>query len=73
MLTEREYLEIPVEGKISDLTLTVYPQSSNAKVFEESEPFAGESRYQILEGCTYAYELVDKHDGKTISLILKMR
>ena len=44
--------------------LIVYPQSSNAKVFEESEPYAGESRYQLLEGCTYAYELVDKHDGK---------
>ena len=44
--------------------LIVYPQSSNAKVFEESESYAGESRYQLLEGCTYAYELVDKHDGK---------
>ena len=64
MLRERDYLEIPVAGKISDLKLIVYPQSSNAKVFEESEPYAGESRYQILEGCTYAYELVDKHDGK---------
>ena len=64
MLRERDYLEIPVAGKIRDLKLIVYPQSSNAKVFEESEPYAGESRYQILEGCTYAYELVDKHDGK---------
>ena len=54
MLNEREYLEIPVAGKISELTLIVYPQSSNAKVFEESEPYAGESRYQLLEGCTYA-------------------
>ena len=59
----KEYLEIPVAGKVSGLTLTVYPQSSNAKVFEESEPYAGESRYQLLEGCTYAYELVNMRDG----------
>ena len=59
-----EYLEIPIMGKISDLKLIVYPQSSNAKVFEESETIAGESRYQLLEGCTYAYELIDKHKGK---------
>ena len=60
----KEYLEIPVVGIISELTLMVYPQSSNAKVFEESEPYAGESRYQLLEGCTYAYELIDKQNGK---------
>jgi len=61
----KEYLEIPVVGKVSGLTLIVYPQSSNAKVFEESEPYAGESRHQLLEGCTYAYELVNRHDGKS--------
>ncbi len=60
-----EYLEIPVVGKVCGLTLIVYPQSSNAKVFEESEPYAGESRYQLLEGCTYAYEFVNRHDGKS--------
>ena len=64
MLKEREFLEVPVEGKTNNISLVVYPQSSNAKVFEESEPFAGESRCQLLGGCTYAYELVDKHDGK---------
>ena len=42
MLKEREHLEIPVAGKISNLKLTIYPQSSKAKVFEESEPYAGE-------------------------------
>ncbi len=50
-----EYLEIPVKGKVGDLWMIMYPQSSNAKVFEESEPYAGDSRYQLLEGNTYAY------------------
>ena len=71
MLNEREYLEIPVAGKIGDLTLIVYPQSSNAKVFEESEPYAGESKYQLLEGCIYAYELVDKQNGKNYQLDIR--
>ncbi len=56
MLNERDYLELPVVGKISDLKLIIYPQSSKAKVFEESEPYAGESRYQLVEGCIYTYE-----------------
>lgn len=56
MLKECEYLEIPVEGNVSDLKLIIFPQSSKAKVYEESEPYAGESRYQLLEGCTYTYE-----------------
>ena len=59
MLKEREHLEIPVAGKISNLKLTIYPQSSKAKVFEESEPYAGESRYQLVEGCTYTYEFMN--------------
>ena len=53
-----EYLDIPVEGKCCGLRLIVYPQSSKAKVFEEREPQPGESRWQLLEGCTYAYEFV---------------
>lgn len=57
-----EYLDIPVEGKHSGLKLIVYPQSSKAKVFEEREPLPGESRWQLVEGCTYAYEFVDEKE-----------
>ena len=60
-----EYLEIPVEGKCSGLRLLIYPQSSKAKVFEEREPYAGESRWQLMEGCTYAYEFVPFETAQT--------
>ncbi len=50
-----EYLEIPVAVKRGSVKLVVYPQSSKAKVFEEQEPYAGESRYQLVEGGTYTH------------------
>ena len=53
-----DYLEIPIIGKASNVKLVVYPQSSKAKVFKEDKPYAGESRYQLMEGCTYTYEFV---------------
>lgn len=53
-----EFLEIPVTGKHESVILVVYPQSSKARVFEEGDPFPGESRYQLVEGCTYTYEFV---------------
>ena len=56
-MTTKEYLEIPVMGK-TKAKLVVHPLSLKAKVFEEEEPYAGESRYQLLEGCTYTYEFV---------------
>ncbi len=59
-----EPLEIPIIGKASDVKLVVYPQSSKAKVFKEDEPYAGESRYQLVEGCTYTYEFVDESSGR---------
>ena len=58
MLEERDHLEIPVEGKYNGLMLVIYPQSSQAKVYEEGETSAGESKYQLVEGNTYAYEFV---------------
>lgn len=58
-----DFLEIPVEGKSNCIKLLVYPQSSKAKVFTEDEPYAGESRYQLVEGCTYTYEFVGKLGG----------
>ena len=56
----KEYLEIPIKGKRDGVKLLIYPQSSKAEVFEESEPYAGESKYQLLEGCEYTYEFVDE-------------
>ena len=65
MLNEPEHLEIPVEGKCCGLRLLIYPQSAKAKVFEEREPYAGESRWQLMEGCTYAYEFVPFETAQT--------
>ena len=44
-----EYLEIPITGKVSNVKLLVYPQSSKAKVFEENDQSFGESRWQLVE------------------------
>ena len=51
-----DYLEIPITGKNGDIKLLIYPQSSKAKVFEENDPFSGESRWQLVEGEEYEYE-----------------
>lgn len=56
-------LEIPITGKASNVKLLVYPQSSKAKVFDVSKPYAGESRYQLVEGATYVYEFVGEQNG----------
>ena len=45
---------------ISSIRLVVYPQSLKAKVYDEKEPYAGESRYQLVEECTYTYEFVGR-------------
>ena len=45
-----EYLEIPIIGKVSNVKLLVYPQSSKANVFEETDLPNGESRWQLVEG-----------------------
>lgn len=59
-----DYLEIPIIGKSSNVKLVVYPQSSKAKVFKEDKPYAGESRYQLREGCTYTYEFVGESSSR---------
>ena len=54
-----ERFEIPITGNFGGIKLCVYPASSNAKLFEEDDAVDyGESRWQLLEGCTYEYELV---------------
>ena len=50
-----DYLDIPIKGKQGSVRLLVYPQSSNAKVFDEVEPQDGESRWQLVEGEEYEY------------------
>ena len=56
-----DHLEIPITGKANNGKLLVFPQSSNAKVFEEMEPQDGESRWQLVEGEEYEYEFT--HNG----------
>ncbi|MBR1514246.1 MAG: DUF2357 domain-containing protein [Bacteroidales bacterium] len=51
-----DHLDISIKGKHENVRLLVYPQSSNAKVFEELEPQDGESRWQLVEGEEYEYE-----------------
>jgi len=54
-----DHLNIPVVGKHGSVRLLVYPQSLNAKVFDEVEPQDGESRWQLVEGEEYEYEFSD--------------
>ena len=44
-----DHLDISIIGKHGSVKLLVYPQSSNAKVFEEVDPQDGESRWQLVE------------------------
>lgn len=50
-----DHLNIPIVGKHGSIRLLVYPQSLNAKVFDEVEPQDGESRWQLVEGEEYEY------------------
>ena len=52
-------LEIPITGKAGGIKLFVYPQSSNARLFEEGDLSSGESRWQLVEGEDYEYEFSD--------------
>jgi len=56
-----DYLDIPITGKHGSVRLLVYPQSSNAKVFDEVEPQDGESRWQLVEGEEYEFEFSDNN------------
>ena len=56
-----DYLDIPIKGKQRSVRLLVYPQSSNAKVFDEVEPQDGESRWQLVEGEEYEFEFSDNN------------
>lgn len=62
-------LEIPIIGKANNGKLLVYPQSSNAKVFDEVEPQDGESRWQLVEGEEYKYTFEGNYHFKEHELV----
>ena len=61
-------LEIPIDV-VHEVMLRVYPQSSNAKVFEEMEPQDGESRWQLVEGEEYEYAFEGDYHFKEHELV----
>lgn len=64
-----DYLDIPITGKHGSVRLLVYPQSSNAKVFDEIEPQDGESRWQLVEGEEYEYAFEGNYHFKEHELV----
>ena len=64
-----DYLDIPIKGKQGRVRLLVYPQSSNAKVFDEIEPQDGESRWQLVEGEEYEYAFEGNYHFKEHELV----
>lgn len=64
-----DYLDIPIKGKQGSVRLLVYPQSSNAKVFDEVEPQDGESRWQLVEGEEYEYAFEGDYHFKEHELV----
>lgn len=67
MLQEKEHLEIPIKGKCSEVTLYIYPESSNAKLYEEDSLFTNVSKLHLVEGCSYTYECMSD-DGNIYQL-----
>jgi len=64
------YLDIPIEGKHGSVRLLVYPQSSNAKVFEDEQAAEmGEARWQLVEGEEYEYEFEGNYRFKEHELV----
>ena len=64
-----DHLDIPIKGKHGSVKLLVYPQSSNAKVFEEVDPQDGESRWQLVEGEEYEYAFEGDYHFKEHELV----
>ena len=64
-----DHLDIPIKGKHGSVKLLVYPQSSNATVFEEMDPQEGESRWQLVEGEEYEYAFEGDYHFKEHELI----
>lgn len=64
-----DYLDILIKGKHGSVRLLVFPQSSNAKVFEEMDPQDGESRWQLVEGEEYEYAFGGDYHFKDHELV----
>lgn len=63
-------LNIPITGKHGSVRLLVYPQSSNAKVFEDEQAAEmGEARWQLVEGEEYEYEFEGNYRFKEHELV----
>ena len=63
-------LNIPITGKHGNVRLLVYPQSSNAKVFEDEQAAEmGEARWQLVEGEEYEYEFEGNYRFKEHELV----
>ncbi len=63
-------LDIPITGKHGSARLLVYPQSSNAKVFEDEQAAEmGEARWQLVEGEEYEYEFEGNYRFKEHELV----
>ncbi len=65
-----DHLDIPIVGKHGSVRLLVYPQSSNAKVFEDEQAAEmGEARWQLVEGEEYEYEFEGNYRFKEHELV----
>lgn len=65
-----DYLDILIKGKHGSVRLLVFPQSSNAKVFEDEQATEmGEARWQLVEGEEYEYEFEGKYRFKEHELV----
>lgn len=63
-------LDIPITGKHGSVRLLVYPQSLNAKVFEDEQAAEmGEARWQLVEGEEYEYEFEGNYRFKEHELV----
>lgn len=63
-------LDIPITGKHGSVRLLVFPQSSNAKVFEDEQAAEmGEARWQLVEGEEYEYEFEGNYRFKEHELV----
>lgn len=64
-----DHLDIPIAGKHGNVRLRVYPQSPNAKMFDEVEPQDGESKWQLVEGEEYEYAFEGNYHFKEHELV----
>ena len=64
MLHQIDYIETPIEGKFGVVTLYVYPQSSNAMLYEDDSPYSAFPRYHLAEGNIYTYECFSNGNEK---------